>query len=521
MIAFLTRFRIGPRLAASFLLLLLAVAGISLYALNALGQLADEFAQIEHERLPKVQRLVQMADNGNLIARQVRNIVIFDDAGKQAGWIASIAKARADNEQLMALVDPQIHSAEGRALVAKARQLGQRYSADLDRFNGFVREGEVFKATELLEQSLRDSQLAYAKALDEIKSREMARIDEVAENAGTLYRRSRLLMLGAVASLIALGLALAWGITRSIVAPLRKAVSNARQIAAGDLSQPLRPRGRDEAAELLHALLQMQQSLRGIVGEVRQGVESVASASQQIAQGNQDLSARTEEQASSLQQTAASVEQISGSVSSSARHADAARELAQAASNAARQGGSLVEQAVGQIGRMEQMSGRIGSIVGVIDGIAFQTNLLALNAAVEAARAGESGRGFAVVAAEVRNLSQRSADAAREIKALVGQSNEQVHDSSRSVRAAGEAMGEVVTQAQRVSALIQDLSAGSQSQSAAVEQVNQAMNVLDQMTQSNAALVEQSNAAAESLHQQAQRLAQAVAVFKLAAAPGA
>jgi methyl-accepting chemotaxis protein len=515
MIALFTRVRIGHRLAASFSILLLALSGLCAYALHALGQLANDLATIEHERLPKVQRLVQIADNSNKIARQVRNIVIFDDATKQAAWLDSIAKARAENKQLMTAVDPSIRSPEGRALLARAQQLAHQYEEALDRFTTLISQGEHSAATDLLEQSMRDAQLAYMKVLDDIKAREMDRIREVAEQAAALYQQSRLLMLGSVSALVLLGAAMSWGITRSIVRPLQKAVRNAQAIAQGDLSQTVRPRGRDEAAELLTALAQMQHSIGQIVGQVRQGVESIASASAQITQGNQDLSARTEEQASSLQQTAASMEQIHTSASQSAQHSDSARALAHAASEAAAQSGALVTQAVAQMSHMEQMSGHIASIVSVIDGIAFQTNLLALNAAVEAARAGAAGRGFAVVATEVRNLSGRCADAAREIKGLVTQSTEQVQDSGRVVRAAGQAMNDVVTQAQRVSALIQDLSTGSRSQSVAVEQIHQAVCLLDQMTQSNAALVEQGHAAAESLHHQAQRLSQSVAVFKL------
>ena len=518
MIALLTRFKIGPRLAASFFILLLAMLGLGAYALNSLANLAGELRFIKEDRLPKVEQLVLVADNINKIARQTRNIVIFDDAGKQSGWMASIAKARADNAALFARIDPAIRSAEGRKLVAQAQALGQKFDADLSAFVTHIQAGEMFEATELLERSLRDSQLAYMKVVDEIKTREIARIGKTADEGQALYEQSRLLMLVAGTALLLLGALLSWSITRSIVAPLRKAVRDAHRIAAGDLSAPVQARGRDEAADMLRALGDMQQGLRLIVSEVREGVASVATASQQIAQGNLDLSARTEEQASSLQQTAASVEQVSGTLRSGAAHAVHASGLANGATSVAQRGGQLVERAVTQIGYLEASSRRIADIVGVIDGIAFQTNLLALNAAVEAARAGDSGRGFAVVAGEVRSLAQRCAEAAREIKTLVGGSVDQVQGSSALVRNAGEVMSEIVAQVERVSGLVGDISRSSREQDQGIAEIHQAMGELDEMTQRNAALAEQSTAAAESLRLQSERLSAAVASFRLDAA---
>jgi len=266
---------------------------------------------------------------------------------------------------------------------------------------------------------------------------------------------------------------------------------------------------------VVRAMQEMQQSLRSLVSQVRLSSESIATASGQIAMGNADLSQRTEEQASNLQQTAASMEQLAGTVRSNADTALQAAELAGAASGVAAQGGQVVQQVVSTMGDISASSKKIADIIGVIDGIAFQTNILALNAAVEAARAGEQGRGFAVVAGEVRTLAQRSALAAKEIKALIGNSVEKVSEGSRLVDVAGQTMHDIVSRVQRVNDLIHAMSGATQEQSTGIGQVTTAVNQLDLVTQQNAALVEESAAAADSLSQQADQLVKAVSVFRI------
>ena len=273
---------------------------------------------------------------------------------------------------------------------------------------------------------------------------------------------------------------------------------------------------RDELSGAIDAMRQMRESLSRVVGEVRQGAEQVATASAQIAQGNQDLSGRTEQQASSLQQTAATMEQLGTTVRHNADNAQQANQLAQGASTVASRGGEVVGEVVASMRSIAEPSRRIADIIGTIDGIAFQTNILALNAAVEAARAGEQGRGFAVVAGEVRNLAQRSAEAAREIKSLVASSVERVEQGVAQVDQAGATMSEVVDSIRRVTDIVAEISAASSQQSSGVQQVGQAVGQMDQATQQNAALVEQSAAAAESLRQQAQSMVAAVGVFRVA-----
>ncbi len=304
----------------------------------------------------------------------------------------------------------------------------------------------------------------------------------------------------------------------SICRPLDEAQRLASAIAQGDLTQSVHAVGQDETAQLMRALGAMQSALVGIVGEVRSSTDSIGTASQQIASGNQDLSARTEQAASNLQETAASMEQLTSTVRQSADAARQATQLAVANAAVAVRGGQVVGQVVSTMEEINHSSKKIGDIIGVIDGIAFQTNILALNAAVEAARAGEQGRGFAVVAAEVRNLAQRSAQAAKEIKGLIDTSVGKVEDGSRLVAQAGRTIGEIVVNAEKVSAFISDITTAAGEQSDGIGQVNVAVTQLDQMTQQNAALVEESAAAAESLKDQAARLATAVDFFRLSAA---
>ncbi|MDA8450599.1 methyl-accepting chemotaxis protein [Acidovorax sp. NCPPB 3859] len=322
--------------------------------------------------------------------------------------------------------------------------------------------------------------------------------------------------VGGTALAVVVALLLSLWVTRSITRPIARAVDVARAVAAGDLTQRIEIHARDEVGLLLESLRDMNTALATVVSRVRQGSESVASASMQIAQGNSDLSSRTESQASALEETAASMEELGSTVAQNADNARQANQLAQASSGVAEQGGAVVAQVVDTMKGISESSRRISDIINVIDGIAFQTNILALNAAVEAARAGEQGRGFAVVAGEVRSLAQRSAGAAKEIKELITASVERVESGAQLADRAGSTMTEVVGSIRRVTDIMGEISAASSEQSAGVAQVGEAVTQMDQTTQQNAALVEEMAAAASSLRSQAQDLVQAVSVFRLA-----
>jgi methyl-accepting chemotaxis protein len=377
--------------------------------------------------------------------------------------------------------------------------------------------GDDARARELVTSRFVPVTNRYLEVTQVLVSEQLATLVELQKRTKAEFF-SLYIWLGALfASAVAVGVLLAWRLTRSITDPIREAMSMATAVAQGDLRTVAATYPQDELGDLLRTLAEMKTSLQQTVTQVRSATDSINTASAEIASGNQDLSARTEQAASNLEETAASMEQLTSTVRQSADSARQASQLAVSASEIAVRGGNVVGQVVTTMNEINASSKKISDIIGVIDGIAFQTNILALNAAVEAARAGEQGRGFAVVAAEVRSLAQRSAEAAKEIKGLIGSSVDRVEAGSRLVAEAGQTMSEIVGSVQRVSDIIGEITAAAGEQSDGIGQVNVAVNQLDQMTQQNAALVEESAAAAESLKDQAVRLNQAIAVFRTTA----
>ena len=371
------------------------------------------------------------------------------------------------------------------------------------------------QASEILQGSMRETYPALREALGALVALQLdvaKKEYQAAERSYVVVRNTSIaVMLGGVLLAALIGV---W-LIRSITRPLNEAVRVAQAVANGDLDQAIDLHANDETGALMRALQAMTASLAEVVAQVRTGTDTIATASQQIAAGNIDLSSRTEEQASSLEETASSMEELTSTVKQNAENARQANQLVGATADVAVKGGRVVGEVVDTMASIKDSSRKIADIIGVIDGIAFQTNILALNAAVEAARAGEQGRGFVVVASEVRNLAQRSAMAAKEIKALIEDSVDKVEAGGKLVDEAGRTMDEIVGSVKRVTDIMGEIAAASAEQSSGIEQVNQAITQMDDVTQQNAALVEEAAAAAESLQAQAGKLADAVSFFKL------
>lgn len=418
-----------------------------------------------------------------------------------------IQAATALQEQL----ERSLTDSQGRQQLEKIAQARSKVLGIIGSINKLRADSDLDGARALLDSQMLPSVALFNQAQTDLVTLQ-ERMRDLAQQEGVETRATAMLWGSvALAGVVLVGLLLSILVVRQITLPLARAVAVADTIASGDLTVDVQDDRKDELGNLLRSLGAMAQRLRDVVSEVRNGVDSVSSAASQIATGNHDLSGRTEQTAANLQETAASIEELTATVSQSA---DTARQANQLASTAER-GGHVVQQVVSSMQQITSSSHKIADIIGVIDGIAFQTNILALNAAVEAARAGEQGRGFAVVAAEVRSLAQRSAEAAKEIKALISTSVSNVDAGSSQVAQAGESMHEIVASVRRVTDLIGEISAATHEQQDGFAQVNQAVSNLDQMTQQNAALVEESSAAATSMNEQAQRLAQVVSVFKV------
>jgi methyl-accepting chemotaxis protein len=469
---------------------------------------ADRLAKLR-ESLGNMRRL-----EANAIAIGSSNTI---EVERMAGlWKAEIAAARAASMQL-AEVDPS-----NLDLGKLAKGLDQQLAEYADIIGPIIEKMQRAlidgSAALAYAQQAEEKSTALGKTADafrkEIQESQVSLRDEMASSS-SVAAMARLVFVGLTLAVL---LPLMWLTLRSVCGPVERAVVVAGRIAEGDLSETLVIEGNDETADLLRSLQGMQGALRTLVGQVRESADSIQVASSEVASGNLDLSLRTEHAASNLQQTASAIEQLTGTVAHNAESARKANLLATSAAAVAQRGGDVVSRVISTMDQINGRSKKIADIIGVIDGIAFQTNILALNAAVEAARAGEQGRGFAVVASEVRSLAQRSADAAREIKALIGASVECVDSGARLVQDAGSTMTEIVSSVQLVTGIVGEISDAANAQSGGIGSVNQSVAELDRMTQQNAALVEQSAAAADSLKQQAAMLSALVSRFRLAQA---
>lgn len=510
--------KVGTRLALGSGALVALMLAITAGGIVKLRSINHEIEVLVSDRAPKLQKANDWIVSMLLSAKHSRNLLLLDDKGTVAAELAALRSDIATRAAITSDLEPTIRTAEGKAVFAAAIAHQPAYAAALDKFMALIEAGRIADAKVELYTDLVPILLSYQAAIDAFIAFETKQGVAQGIAAQAAYSDGIALMLWFAAAGLALAAAVSVVQSRAILGQLggepAYATAIARRIAQGDLSGSVAVRPGDTRS-LLFAMQEMTHSLAKVVGEVREAVASVTTASGEIAAGNLDLSGRTEQQAGALEQTAAAVDELASTSKNSADNARQADQLATAASTAAVKGGAIVAQVVATMDGINASGKKISEIIAVIDGIAFQTNILALNAAVEAARAGEQGRGFAVVATEVRSLAQRSAQAAREIKDLIGASVQRVEAGSAQVAQAGVAMNDIVVQVARVTDLIGEISHATQEQSSGVSQVNEAVSNIDKTTQQNAALVEQSSAAAQSLNDQARRLTQAVEVFRL------
>jgi len=516
--------KVGTRLIAGFLVLSLLGAIVAAIGIVNMSRINDQNDLLYDRELLGISYIKEANINLIYMGRALRNVLLAASDKDRQSATSALETARTQLKTNLEKARPLFYSDKG-------KQMFSEVDAGLRDYEALVAEATKRALADPLQESRAAVTYVFgtvapvANAVD-TRMTDLARLKEqnaqtAAAEATALYESSRtimlMLVLGSAVAGIGLGALITRSLTRQLGGEPAYASDIASAIAAGDLTVAVDLRQGDKDS-MLFAMKTMRDSLATIVGQVRSGTDTIASASSQIASGNLDLSSRTEEQASSLEETASSMEELTSTVKQNADNARQANQLASSASEVAERGGAVVSQVVDTMASINESSKKIVDIIGVIDGIAFQTNILALNAAVEAARAGEQGRGFAVVASEVRTLAQRSAAAAKEIKLLIDDSVSKVDAGAKLVDHAGATMDEIVISVRSVTDIMGEITAASQEQTSGIEQINMAVSQMDEVTQQNASLVEEAAAAAESMQEQAAKLAQVVAVFRLDAA---
>jgi len=515
--------KVGTRLGLGFCLVLFFLVAVTVVGIMNMKQIQDRLDNVVTVNNVVNRLVIEMRAN---VADRITSLRILtllsepDDMEPEMKRVNELAASYADAQKKLSdkFASEPSTTPQEKTLLAQSKEHEAAAMPAIAKASELWMGGKAEEATKVLIREIRPNQKKGMAALEQLAALEDKLNKQAASEAEGAYATARntMLILGGVA--VFLGLLAGVTITRGLIKQLGGepdyTARIASSIAHGDLSISIDTSSATQGS-LLMEVREMRNSLKDIVGQVRTGTETIGTASREIAAGNIDLSSRTEMQASSLEKTASAMEELTSTVKQNADNAREANLLAATASDVARKGGEVVSQVVDTMGSINTSANKIVDIIGVIDGIAFQTNILALNAAVEAARAGEQGRGFAVVASEVRNLAQRSAAAAKEIKTLIGDSVEKVERGSKLVGQAGVTMDEVVASVKRVTDIMSEISNASQEQSAGIEQVNMSIIEMDSMTQQNAALVEQAAAAAQSLQDQANELAHVVSIFKL------
>jgi methyl-accepting chemotaxis protein len=513
--------KVGTRLGLGFSLVLFFLIAVTIVGILRMGQIQDRLDRVVGVNNVVTRLVIDMRANVSDRITSLRILTLMTDAGDMEPEMARIkdqTRKYDDAEKKLSDKFAAEGSSQEKALLAQIKEFEAAAMPAIAKASDLWMANKAEEATKVMIKEIRPVQKKWMEALETLAVTEDKVNSQVQTDASEAFNTARntMLILGLVA--VAMGIVAAVLITRGLLKQLGGepdyTAKIAGSIAHGDLSINI-DTADAERGSLLAEMKEMRDSLVDIVGQVRVGTETIGTASREIAAGNIDLSSRTEMQASSLEKTASAMEELTSTVKQNADNAREANQLAASASDVARKGGDVVSQVVETMGSINTSANKIVDIIGVIDGIAFQTNILALNAAVEAARAGEQGRGFAVVASEVRNLAQRSAAAAKEIKTLIGDSVEKVERGSKLVGQAGVTMDEVVASVKRVTDIMSEIANASQEQSAGIEQVNLSIIEMDSMTQQNAALVEQAAAAAQSLQDQASELAHVVSIFKL------
>ncbi len=517
----LNNMKVGTRLALGFALVLVLLVAVAVVGILRMAQIQDRLDHVVSVSNVSTGLVVEMRNNVSDRLASLRVLTLMTDPADMEPEIVKFkeqtAKYDAAQAKLAALFATYANGQE-KTLLNQIKEHEATAMPAIARATDLYLAANAMGATRVMIREVRPVQRKWTDALNALSALEDKQNAQSKADAETAFANARNFMLVLLVLAVVIGIVAAVVITRSLLKQLggepAYTAKIAGSIAHGDLSIVIDTKASDRGS-LLVEMKEMRNSLVGIVEQVRRGTETIGTASREIAAGNIDLSSRTELQASSLEKTASAMEQLTSTVKQNADSAREANALAATASDVARKGGDVVSQVVGTMGEINTSANKISDIIGVIDGIAFQTNILALNAAVEAARAGEQGRGFAVVASEVRNLAQRSAAAAKEIKTLIGDSVEKVERGSKLVGQAGVTMDEVVSSVKRVTDIMSEIANASAEQSAGIAQVNTSIIEMDSMTQQNAALVEQAAAAAQSLQDQAGELARVVSIFKL------